>query len=60
MKSTKHALLEAAYLFYYATEVAFEDRADASGALPRRLQQLIGDMLIVANNVSCSYPLAPH
>lgn len=52
MKSTKHSLLEAAYTFYYATDVAFRKNADASGELQKRLIQLLGDMLTVANNVS--------
>ena len=52
MKSAKHSMLEAAYSFYYATDVAFKENADGSGALAKRLQALIGDMLIVANNAS--------
>jgi len=50
MKSTKHSLLEAAYTFYYASDVAFRQNADASGELQKRLTQLLGDMLIIANN----------
>ena len=49
MKSTKHSLLEAAYLFYYASDVAFHPRPDMT--LRMRLGQVIGDLLIVANNV---------
>lgn len=52
MKSTKHSMLEAAYMFYYATDVAFEPSADASGNLSKRLHVLITDLLITANNVS--------
>ena len=44
----KHDLLEAAYLFYYASDSAFEPGADKSGQLKKRLIQLIGDALIVA------------
>lgn len=47
---TKHNLLEAAYLFYYATDVAFQtDLDENSTVLKRRLQDLIGDAVIVAN-----------
>lgn len=55
IKSPKHSLLEAAYMFYYATDVAFEPSADGSGRLQKRLQVLIGDLLITANNV-CDMP----
>ena len=41
-------MLEAAYLFYYATDVAFQDGADENGLLKRRLNDLIGDAVIVA------------
>ncbi|KAF9075181.1 N-myristoyl transferase [Rhodocollybia butyracea] len=47
---SKHAMLEAAYLHYYASDIAFTENADANGALKERLQALIGDALIVANN----------
>jgi len=46
----KHGVLEAAYLFYYATDVAFEERAEEEGRLKRRLQDLIGDALIIADH----------
>ena len=46
----RHKLLDAAYLFYYATEVAFEPGAEATGRLKKRLEELIGDALVVANN----------
>jgi len=49
MQHPKHALLEAAYLFYYATETAFEEGAESSGRLKRRLLDLIGDALVIAN-----------
>ncbi|KAK7020539.1 Glycylpeptide N-tetradecanoyltransferase [Favolaschia claudopus] len=44
-----HKTLEAGYLYYYATDVAFEDGADDDGRLKNRLQSLIGDALVVAN-----------
>ena len=37
------------YLYYYATETAFEPQADESGALKRRLEMLIKDALIIAD-----------
>lgn len=46
--NTKHSVLDAAYLYYYATETAFEPQAEESGALERRLEDLIKDALIVA------------
>jgi len=42
-------VLDAAYLYYYATETAFEPQAEESGALKRRLENLIKDALIVAD-----------
>ncbi len=48
--NNKYPVLEAAYLNYYATDVALGENADESGALKERLQALIGDALIVANN----------
>jgi len=49
MQHPKHALLEAAYLFYYGTATAFEEGAESSGRLKRRLLDLIGDALVIAN-----------
>jgi len=46
----KHSLLEAAYLHYYASDAAFAENADENGSLSHRLQALIGDALIIANN----------
>lgn len=45
----RHNLLEAAYLFYYASDVAFEPEVDESNKLKTRLIRLIGDALIIAN-----------
>jgi len=47
--STKHLVLEAAYLFYYATDVAFAPGAEEDGRLKKRLQDLVADALIVAD-----------
>ncbi|EIW85083.1 N-myristoyl transferase [Coniophora puteana RWD-64-598 SS2] len=46
--NTKHNLLEAAYLFYYASDVAFGSGAD-DDVLKKRLEKLVGDALIIAN-----------
>lgn len=45
----KHAVLESAYLYYYATDVAFQEGAEDTGLLKRRVQELINDALIVAD-----------
>ena len=42
-------MLDAAYLYYYATATAFEPQAEESGALKRRLEDLIRDALIIAD-----------
>ncbi|KAF5381046.1 hypothetical protein D9615_004033 [Tricholomella constricta] len=47
--NTKNPVLEAAYLFYYASETAFVDGAEESGQLKKRLESVIGDALVVAN-----------
>ena len=49
MNSPKHNLLNAAYLYYYATDVAFQDGADQHGILRSRLKELIADALIIAD-----------
>jgi glycylpeptide N-tetradecanoyltransferase len=41
--------LEAAYLFYYASDVAFAGDSGADNKLKKRLETLIGDALIIAN-----------
>ncbi|KAI0636740.1 N-myristoyl transferase [Trametes polyzona] len=48
MNHEKHNLLNAAYLFYYATETAFEPGAEESGRLKKRLEEVVGDALIIA------------
>ncbi|KAG2041644.1 N-myristoyl transferase [Suillus americanus] len=45
----KHGLLEAAYLFYYASDAAFVEDSEADGNLKKRLEALVGDALIIAN-----------
>ncbi|KAI0293101.1 N-myristoyl transferase [Russula brevipes] len=39
----------AAYLYYYASDAAFLEKADELGLLKRRLTELIGDAVIVAD-----------
>ncbi|KAJ6507349.1 N-myristoyl transferase [Mycena vitilis] len=48
LHNPKHRVLEAAYLYYYAVDVAFEDGADEDGRLKERLQTVIGDALVIA------------
>jgi len=48
INNPKHAAIEAAYLFYYASEVAFEEGVEENGVLKKRLERLIGDALIIA------------
>lgn len=47
--SPKHDVLNAAYLYYYATEIAFDEGSEEDGRLKKRLEDLIGDSLIVAD-----------
>lgn len=55
IKSLKPSLLEAAYLFYYATDVAFQNEAEVETSIKRRLTELIGDAVVLANNLSCCH-----
>ena len=49
MANPQHGLLEAAYLYYYATDTAFVENADELGLLKRQLTELIGDVIILAD-----------
>ena len=49
MSNPRHDILEAAYLFYYATDTAFVEKADELGLVKRRLTELIGDAIILAD-----------
>jgi len=49
MTTDKHNLLKAAYIFYYGTDVAFLDGAEEDGRLKKRLEELIGDCLVIAS-----------
>ncbi|KAK6974360.1 Glycylpeptide N-tetradecanoyltransferase [Favolaschia claudopus] len=49
LQNSAHDTIEAGYLYYYATDVAFKDGADEDGRLKSRLETLIGDALIVAS-----------
>ncbi|KAH8116866.1 N-myristoyl transferase [Phellopilus nigrolimitatus] len=49
MRSPKYDLLEAAYLFYYATDVALQEDTE-DGRVKKRLQEIIGDALIIASS----------
>ncbi|KAI0362380.1 N-myristoyl transferase [Trametes cingulata] len=48
MNHHKHNLLNAAYLFYYGTETVFEPGAEESGRLKKRLEEIVGDALVIA------------
>lgn len=52
----KHDTIRAAYLFYYATEAAFETKSKDKEALKKRLNQLMNDALILAKKV-CHNPV---
>ncbi|KAF8263388.1 N-myristoyl transferase [Lactarius quietus] len=45
----RHSLLQAAYLYYYATDTAFVQNADDLGLLKRRLTDLVGDAIVLAD-----------
>jgi glycylpeptide N-tetradecanoyltransferase len=46
---SKYQVLQAAYLYYYATEVGLQEGAEKSGAFKKRLTELVRDALIIAN-----------
>ncbi|KAF9013912.1 N-myristoyl transferase [Cyathus striatus] len=47
--NAKYPVLEAAYLFYYATETVFQAGVEDEAKLKKRLTSLIGDALVIAN-----------
>lgn len=49
MNHPKYNILNAAYLYYYATDVAFEPGAEESGRLQKRLEEIINDALVIAD-----------
>lgn len=63
MKHKKHNLLNAAYLYYYASDVIFSAGGSADDAathqvkakskLEERLNALVNDVLMVAQKVTC-------
>lgn len=53
----KHTNVRAAYLYYYATDAAFQSGDDDSSTLKARLNALIRDALILAKRVSDSHSL---
>lgn len=48
VQSTKYDAVEAAYLFYYASDVALLPGAETDGRLKKRLVELVADALIIA------------
>jgi glycylpeptide N-tetradecanoyltransferase len=51
-----NSTIRAAYLFYYATEAAFETQNAEDDTLKARLNLLVKDALILAKQVSLSFP----
>jgi len=49
INSPKHDVVEACYLFYYASDVVFAPGEDTEVKLKKRFGQLFGDALIIAN-----------
>lgn len=49
MNHPKYSVLNAAYLYYYASTVAFEPGAEDDDRLTKRLEELVGDALIIAD-----------
>lgn len=49
VSNPRHNVIEAAYLYYYATDTAFVENAEEHGLLKRRLTELIGDAIILAD-----------
>jgi len=49
VSNPRHDTLEAAYLYYYATDTAFVEKADELGLVKRRLTELMGDAIILAD-----------
>ncbi|KAI5809768.1 acyl-CoA N-acyltransferase [Peziza echinospora] len=52
IQSSKHSVVRAAYLFYYASETAFETGPDAQKNLKVRLNALMHDALIIAKKLN--------
>ncbi|KAG6898342.1 hypothetical protein C0992_009017 [Termitomyces sp. T32_za158] len=52
INNAKFPVLEAAYLFYYATETAFAADAEENDSLKKRLEAVVGDALVVANKAN--------
>lgn len=58
INNTKHNMIKAAYMFYYATDVVWKDHKDndeMKKVLKARLNQLVHDALIVAKKVRISF-----
>ena len=49
MNHPKYNVLNAAYLYFYGTTVGLEEGADEDGRLTKRLEELVGDALIIAD-----------
>ena len=49
INNSTYSILEAAYLYYYATEVGLKTGDNQDEGVKQRLMSLIGDALIIAN-----------
>ena len=49
MNSPKYNLLNAAYMYYYATDLAFQPGVEEDGRLKKRLEELVTDVLVIAD-----------
>lgn len=49
MSSPQYDVLNAAYLYYYATDVAFKSGAEEDGSLKARLEELVNDAFVIAD-----------
>ena len=47
--NTTYPILEAAYLYYYATDTGLQGGEDSERLVKKRLYTLIGDAIVVAN-----------
>lgn len=51
INNSTYSILEAAYLYYYATEAGLQTGDNQDEGVKQRLMSLIGDALIIANEV---------
>ena len=49
MSNPRHSVLDTGYLYYNTTDTAFVENAEEHGLLKRRLTELIGDAIVLAD-----------